>query len=84
MKQTSSSATINDLLHAVVVIASFAVSVYGLSDELFEFHSQQVIAVVAYALAVGAIVYAAVLAQPPLAAVRALTRRRSEPRTTSL
>ena len=85
MKQTSTSATINDLLHAVVVIAAFAVSAYGLSDELFEFRSQQAIAVVAYVLAVASVAYAAVLAQPSLAAVRtALMRRRSEPRTISL
>ena len=85
MEQRSSAATINDLLHAVVVFGAFALTAYGLSDELFDFRSQQLTAVAAYALAVGAVTYAAVLARPSIAGVKAaLRRRRSAPRTTSL
>jgi hypothetical protein len=85
MEQRSSARTINDLLHAVVVFGAFALTAYGLSDELFDFRSQQLAAVVAYALAVGAVTYAAVLARPSVGAVKAaLMRRRSAPRATSL
>ena len=85
MKQRSSFATINDLLHAIVVIGAFALTAYGLSDQLFELVSRQVIAVAAYGLAVTAVAYGAVLAQSSLAAVRAvLMRRRAELATISL
>ena len=85
MKKRTSTTTINDLLHAIVVVGAFGVTAYGLSDELFDFRSEHVIAFVAYALAVGAVTYAAVLARPSVAAVRrALMRRRLQLRPTSL
>ena len=78
MEQRSSFATINDLLHSVVVIGAFALTAYGLSDLLFDFGSQQIIAVLAYALAVTTVAYGAVLAQPSLAAVTAAKMRRRD------
>lgn len=76
MKLRSSFATINDLLHGIVVIGAFALTAYGLSDQLFDFGSRQAIAVVAYGMAVAAVVYGAVLAQSSLAAVKAAQMRR--------
>lgn len=70
---------INDLLHAVVIAGALILSALGLADELFSLRSERVLAVTAYALAVAALTYASVLAQPSLAAVReALRRRRRE------
>jgi uncharacterized membrane protein required for colicin V production len=85
MKHRGSYTTINDLLHAIVVVGALAATAYGLSDELFDFRSEHMAAMVAYALAVGGVTYAAVLARPSVAAVRAaLMRRRSAPGATSL
>ena len=85
MKQRGSFTTINDLLHAIIVVGAFALTAYGLSDQLFDFGSREVIAVLAYGMAVVAIGYGAVLAQSSLTAVRAtLTQRRSRTATISL
>ena len=85
MKQPSSFATINDLLHSVVVIGAFALTAYGLSELLFNSGSRQIIAILAYGLAVATVAYGAVLAQPSLAAVKAAQlRRRTELATISL
>ena len=85
MKQTGSFTTINDLMHAVVIAGAFVLSALGLADELFNLRSERVLAATVYALAVASVTYAAVLAQPTVAAVRrALLRRRKELVTISL
>ena len=85
MKQMGSSTTINDLMHAVVIAGALVLSVLGLADELFSLRSERVLAAVVYTLAVASVTYAAVLAQPSVAAVRAaLMRRRTELAATSL
>ena len=85
MKQIGSFTTINDLMHAVVIAGALVLSVLGLADELFNLRSERVLAATVYALAVASVTYAAVLAQPSIAAVRAaLRRRRRELATISL
>ena len=76
MKQIGSFATINDLMHAVVIVGALVLSALGLADELFNVRSERVLAATIYALAVASVTYAAVLAQPSVAAVRAVLRRR--------
>ena len=73
---TNNLMPINDLLHAVVIGAALVLSVLGLADELFSLRTERVFAVAAYSIAVVSVTYAAVLAQPSVAAVKAALRRR--------
>ena len=85
MKHRRGFTTINDLMHAVVIAGALVLSALGLADELFNLRSERVLAVAVYAIAVASVTYAAVLAQPSLAAARAaLVRRRAELATISL
>lgn len=85
MKQQSSFATINDLMHAVVISGALVVTALGLSDELFSFRGEDVLAVAASAIAGASLAYAAMLAQPSHAAVKAaLMDRRADLASISL
>ncbi len=73
----------NDFMHAVVIGAALILTALGLSDELFGFSGGEVLAAAAYAIGVASVAYAAALAQPSVAAVRAaLNRRRAGLATT--
>jgi hypothetical protein len=76
MKHWSRFTTINDLMYAAVVFGALVLSALGLADELFNLRSERILAATVYALAVASVTYAAVLAQPSIAAVRASLRRR--------
>lgn len=76
MKRWSRVTTINDLMYAVVVGGALVLSALGLADELIGLRSERILAVTLYALAVASVTYAAVLAQPSIAAARAALRRR--------
>jgi uncharacterized membrane protein len=79
MKDIRSFTTINDLMHAVVIAGALVLSVFGLADELLSVRSERVLAATVYAMAVASVTYAAVLAQPSVASVRAaLMQRRKE------
>ena len=83
MKHQSRLAKINDFMHAVVVGGALLVTALGVADELFAFGSGEVLAAAAYAIGVTSVAYAAALAQPSVAAVRAaLNRRRAGLATT--
>ena len=66
----------NDFMHAVVIGGALVLTTLGVSDELFGFGSEEVLAVTTYAIGVASVAYAATLAQPSVAAVRAALRRR--------
>ena len=76
MKRWSRFTTINDLMYAVVIGGALVLSALGLADELFSLRTERVLAVTAYAFALASVTYAAVLAQPSIAAARAALRRR--------
>ena len=85
MKRKSSLATINDFMHAVVISGALAVSALGLSDELFSFSREDVLAVAASAVTGASLAYAATLSQPSQEAVKAaLVCRRADLETISL
>ena len=85
MKRWNRFTTINDLMYAVVIGGALVLSVLGLADELFSLRSERILAVTLYALAVASVTYAAVLAQPSIAAARAaLMRRRAKRAAISL
>ncbi len=79
MKLTSSLATINDFMHAVVISGALAVTAIGLSDELFSFRGEGALAVVASAVTGASLSYAATVSQPsPVAVAAALVCGRSD------
>lgn len=82
MKRKSSLATVNDLMHAIVISGALAVSAVGLSDELLSFRGEGVLAVVASAVTGASLAYAATVSQPSPAAL--LMCRRADPETISL
>ena len=85
MKRNSSLAKINDFMHAVVISGALAVSALGLSDELFSFSREDVLAVAASAVTGASLAYAATLSQPSQEAVKAaLVCRRADLETISL
>lgn len=51
MSHRSSFATVNDFLHAVVIFGVLAVSVVGVSSELFNFRSETALAIASNAVA---------------------------------
>ncbi len=84
MQHRSTFATINDVLHAVVISGALAVTALGLSEELFAVRVEDVLAVAAAAIAGASVAYAAMLAQTSRAAAKAtLIRRRGNPATIS-
>ena len=85
MEHKSSLATINDFMHAAVLSGVLFVTAFGLSDELFSFRGEDVLAVVASAVTGASLAYAATLAQPSQATVKAaLVCRRADLETISL
>lgn len=76
VKHQSRLAKMNDFMHAVVIGGALVLTTLGVSDELFGFGSEEVLAVTTYAIGVASVAYAATLAQPSVAAVRAALRRR--------
>lgn len=84
MKQKSSLATLNDLMHAIVISGALAVSAVGLSDELFSSRGDGVLAVVASAVTGASLAYAALVSQPSQAAPAALVCSRADLETTLL
>lgn len=85
MKHKNTFATINDFMHAVVISSALVVTAFGLSDELFSFRGEDVLAVVASAATGASLAYAATLSQPSQAEVKAaLVCRRADLETISI
>ena len=85
MKLKGSLATINDLMHAVVISGALAVTALGLSEELFSSRGEGALAVVASAVTGASLAYAATVSQPSQEAMKsALVCGRGDLETISL
>lgn len=84
MKLKNSLATINDLMHAVVISGALAVSAIGLADELFSSPGEGALAVVAAAVTGASLAYAATVSQPSPTPTASAPVRRSDLETISL
>ena len=76
VKHQSRLAKVNDFMHAVVIGGALVLTALGVFDELFGFGSGEVLAAAAYAIAVASVAYAAALAQPSVAKVKAALHSR--------